>query len=105
MGRTIPAITQVIFEEVEEVRPLYEGLRRSDQLILDDIFDSVIQHKAALANTGALFPLEVMLILMLLEERKRMDKLHDELFQAVKKIRAEIYSPLQIVNAPLLIEA
>jgi hypothetical protein len=101
MGRSLPAVTQLIFREIEEVKSLYEGLRRSDQLELDRLFESVIQHKAALANTGSLLPLEVMFILTLLEEHKRNNRVRYELYQEVQQLRKELNLPGQIVDEEL----
>ena len=59
MGRTLPPASQLILQQVDEIKPLYEALRRSDQLILDHIFEEINPHRAAIANAANLLPLEV----------------------------------------------
>jgi hypothetical protein len=79
MGRSLPPASQLILNQVAELKPIYEALRRSDQLALDEIFDLVQQHRAALANAANLLPLEALLVLVLLEEHKRTTRLLAEL--------------------------
>ena len=90
MGRTLPPVTQLVFSQISEVKSLYAALRRSDQLVLDDFFDSVQQHRAAIANAASLLPLEAMLLLMLMELRKRDAGIHTELYQEMERLRQEI---------------
>ena len=90
MGRTLPPVTQLVLAQISEVKSLYAALRRSDQLVLDDFFDSVQQHRAAIANAASLLPLEAMFLLMLMEARKREAGIHAELYQEVERLRQEI---------------
>jgi hypothetical protein len=90
MGRTLPPAAQLILEQVQEVRPLYDALRRSDQLILDRIFDEISQHRAAIANAANLLPLEAMLVMSLMEQRKKFTRIYDELYGELDKLRGEI---------------
>ncbi len=90
MGRTLPSVTSLVQQQIAELKPLADGLRRSDQLILNDLLDSVQQHRAALANAANLLPLEVMLLLVQLEERKRGNRVHNELSIQIEKLRQEI---------------
>ena len=71
MGRSLPSATQLAFDAFAELKPLYGALRRADQLILDRFFEYVLQHRAAIANSTSLLPMEVMPLVILLEERKR----------------------------------
>jgi hypothetical protein len=90
MGRTLPPATQMILQQVDEVRPLYDALRRSDQLILDRIFEEIGQHRAAIANAANLLPLETMLVLSLLEQRKKFIHTYDELHAEMGKLQSKI---------------
>ena len=90
MGRTLPPVTQLLLAQIVEVKSLYGALRRSDQLILDDFFDSIQQHRAAIANAASLLPLEAILLLMLLETRKREAHIHDELYRELERLRQEL---------------
>ncbi len=93
MGRSLPPVTQLVLQQVDEVRPLYDCLRRSDQLILDRIFEEIGVHRAAIANAANLLPLESMLILALMEERKRsihLESVLQRLEQELKKHQPEL---------------
>ena len=90
MGRTLPPVTQLVLAQISEVKSLYAALRRSDQLILDDFFDSIQQHRAAIANSASLLPLEAMFLLMLMEVRKRDAAIHDELYREMDRLQQEI---------------
>ncbi len=71
MGRTLPSITQAFLEEQAAFSRFRRALRRSDQLVLDDLFASAHQHLAAAAHAAHPLPFETFLLAMLLEEHKR----------------------------------
>ena len=70
MGRTLKSITQVFLEEEQAFARFRRALRRSDQLVLDDLFAVARQHIAAAAYASHALPFEVFLLSMLLEEHK-----------------------------------
>jgi hypothetical protein len=90
MGRSLPPASQLILNQIAELKPIYGALRRSDQLALDEIFNLVQQHRAAIANAASLLPLEAVLVLVLLEEHKRVTHIHVELDSAIQGLRPEI---------------
>jgi len=75
MGRTVQSITQTFLEEEQAFARLRRALRRSDQLVLDDLFASARQHLAAAAYASHALPFEVFLLSMLLEEHKEVMRL------------------------------
>jgi len=75
MGRTLKSITQVFIEEEQAFARFRRALRRSDQLVLDDLFASARQHIAAAAYASHALPFEVFLLSMLLEEHKEVIRL------------------------------
>ena len=75
MGRTLKSITQVFLEEEQAFARFRRALRRSDQLVLDDLFASARQHIAAAAFASHALPFEVFLLSMLLEEHKEVVRL------------------------------
>lgn len=75
MGRTLPSITQAFLQEQEAFRRFRRALRRSDQLILDDLFAATQQHLAAAAYASHALPFEIFLLAMLLEEHKQIIRL------------------------------
>jgi len=70
MGRTLPSITQVFYQEQGSLARFRRALRRSDQVILDDLFVSAQKHLAAAAYASNALPMETFLLAMLLEEHK-----------------------------------
>ena len=70
MGRTLPSITQVFLGEQDAFSRFRRALRRSDQLVIDDLFASAQKHLAAAAYAAHALPFETFLLAMLLEEHK-----------------------------------
>ena len=75
MGRTLASITQAFLDEDSAVAKFRRALRRSDQLVLDDLFASARQHLAAAAYASHALPFETILLCMLLEEHKEVIRL------------------------------
>jgi hypothetical protein len=75
MGRTLASITQAFLEEETAFAKFRLALRRSDQLVLDDLFASARQHLAAAAYASHALPFETILLCMLLEEHKEVIRL------------------------------
>ena len=90
MGRTLPSTTQLAFEQIAELKPFYEALRRADQLILDRFFESILQHRAAISHAANLLPMEVMPFVILLEEHKRNSQVYNELYVVIEEIQNKI---------------
>ena len=88
MGRSLPTASQLILNQLAELKPIYAALRRTDQLALDEIFALVQQHRPALANAANLLPLEVLLVLVLLEEHKRTTHLCEQLYGEIESLRS-----------------
>jgi len=75
MGRTLPSISQAFLQEQEAFARFRRALRRSDQLVLDELFASARQHLAAAAYAAHALPFEVFLLSMLLEQHKEVLRL------------------------------
>ena len=83
MGRTLASITQAFLDEESSFSKFRRALRRSDQLVLDDLFASARQHLAAAAYASHALPFETILLCMLLEEHKEVIRLR----QLVEELR------------------
>lgn len=79
MGRSLPSITQAFLQEQESFARFRRALRRSDQLALDDLFAAARQHLAAAAYASHALPFETLLLAMLLEEHKEVQRLRRSL--------------------------
>jgi hypothetical protein len=75
MGRTVPSATQLILHEQEALAKFRRALRKEDQHAFDDLFRGARYHVAAIGYASHLLPLETMLLAMLIEEHKRVQKL------------------------------
>jgi hypothetical protein len=62
-------------QEQEAFSRFRRALRRSDQLVLDDLFASARNHLAAAAYAANALPMETFLLAMLLEEHKEVTRL------------------------------
>jgi hypothetical protein len=98
MGRTLPSTTQLAFDQIAELKPFYETLRRSDQLVLDTFFEAILQHRAAISNAANLLPMEVMPFVILLEEHKRNSQVYNELYVLIEAIENKIKPLLPPAN-------
>jgi len=86
MGRTNPTINQYLIQEERAFSQYRRALRRSDQLILDDLFAAARQHSAEAAFAAHALPFEVALLSMLLEEHKIVMRLEQEIKQIKRKL-------------------
>lgn len=79
MGRTLPTVTQLLDETQAELASFRRTLRRSDQYLFDGIFASARKHIAAISQSDALLPFEMVLLAVLLEQAKEIAALKHEL--------------------------
>jgi hypothetical protein len=79
MGRTLPSITQVFYQEQASLSKFRGALKRSDQLALDELFASAHQHLAAAAYAAHPLPFEIFLLAMLLKDHKEVLRQRREL--------------------------
>ena len=79
MGRTLPSIAQAFLQEQESFQRFRRALRRGDQRVLDELFAAARLHLAAAAHASHPLPFEVFVLAMLLEERKEVLRLRQQL--------------------------
>ena len=91
MGHTLPSATQLLFNQIDELEPFYYATRRGDQLILDGFFEDLLQHRAAIANSASLLPIQVMPFVILLEERKRNNIIQISFHNRIEEIEKKIF--------------
>lgn len=97
MGRTLPSITQTFFVEEESLRRFRRALRRSDQIVMDDLLASARQHLAAAAYAAHPLPFETFLLAMLIEEHKEVMYLR----QAIEALVGDLAGNPGIDGPPL----
>jgi hypothetical protein len=70
MGRTVLPFSQVLEQEYGDWKKFRRGLRREDQAVLDRLFDLARLHVQAGGYASRPWPLETILISILLEQEK-----------------------------------
>lgn len=75
MDQLLPSVMQTALLEQELFLRFRRALRRSDQVVLDDLFASIQKYQAAAACAVDTLPVENLLLAMLLEEHKEVARL------------------------------
>lgn len=75
MGKTVRTITDSYHYESEMMRNFRRGLRRSDQLVLDELMVYSRKHLAAASLAADALPMEMFLLSMLIEQQKQLVQL------------------------------
>ncbi|MBI4832903.1 MAG: hypothetical protein HY801_15395 [Candidatus Lindowbacteria bacterium] len=75
MGRTVLPIAQVIQQEREEWLKFRRVLRKEDQALFDEMFDSAKYYSAACAYASRPVPMEAIFMSILLEHQKTIEAL------------------------------
>ncbi|MFP3852796.1 MAG: hypothetical protein ACLFWD_00735 [Anaerolineales bacterium] len=92
MGRTLPTVTQAFQQEQQSLARFRRALRREDQVALDELMADARRHVAEAAYASHLLPFEVMLLAMLVEERKWTQDLERRV-EALEAQLAELPAP------------
>jgi len=79
MGRTVIPYSQVIEREREEWAKFRRALRRDDQRVFDDLFDIAKLHVQAGVYASRPWPMEPVLMAILLEQQKALRRLEARL--------------------------
>lgn len=96
MGRTLPSITQAFLQEKSSLARFRRALRREDQVAFDELLADARQHLAAAAYASHLLPFEVMLLSMLVEERKQVNDLE----RRIEGLEAQLARQRERLPAP-----
>jgi len=75
MGRTVLPFSRVLEQEVQEWRKFRRGLRKEDQQFLDRLFEEARLHVQAGVYAARPWPLETILISILIEHEKALVEL------------------------------
>jgi len=79
MGRTVLPFSQALEREYEDWKKFRRALRREDQQVLDRLFDRARIHVQAGSYASRPWPLETILVSILLEQEKELTELRGEL--------------------------
>jgi len=89
MGRNFPSATQLVHEVIGELKPLADMLPPHDRWILTRFYEYALNNRAAIANAASLMPLEATLLIIVLEERKRTNRVVSELQAEIEKLKKD----------------
>ncbi|MBA3074221.1 MAG: hypothetical protein FP831_11530 [Anaerolineae bacterium] len=81
MGRTIQSATQTWVEEDAALRRFVRALRKSDQVLIDELIALSHSHVAEASYASNLYPMDIYLVSMLLELYKKVKQLELKLEQ------------------------
>ena len=79
MGRTLATANQIILQEQASFAAFRRGLRRSDQGIFDELFANARRHTPSVSLAAHALPFEAILLAMLIEEHREVQRLREEL--------------------------
>ena len=75
MGRTVITANQVILDEQVAFANFRRALRREDQRLFDILFAGARKHTAAISQASHALPFEAILLAMLLEQAREIERL------------------------------
>ena len=81
MGRTIQSATQTWVEEEQALGRFVRALRKSDQVLIDELIALSHSHVAEASYASNLYPMDIYLVSMLLELYKKFKQLELKLEQ------------------------
>ena len=79
--------TELVHQVVTDLRPLTEVLSPQDHSILTEFSEYALEDQSAIVNTASLLPLESTLLIVLLEEHKRTQRLYDDLSTEIERLK------------------
>ena len=90
MGKTLLASTPLAQKVIAALEPLVSMLPWSKRLIFKRFSESILNHRAAIANATELTPIEAALVVLLVVERERNDSVHNEHFARIERLEDQL---------------
>jgi hypothetical protein len=78
MGRTLQTANQIILNEQQAFNNFRRTLRREDQYLFDTLFANARKHIAAISKANHALPFEAILLAMLLEQAREIERLKQQ---------------------------
>lgn len=75
MGKTIPSATGIVSLKQKEYSEFRKALRKEDKEVLDKLFAYAKFHSTAIGCSNQFFPMESIILSMLIEMQKEIDRL------------------------------
>ncbi|MCD4843442.1 MAG: hypothetical protein K8R25_03040 [Methanosarcinales archaeon] len=75
MGRTVPSFRTVLDDMIIDLADYKRTLRKNDRVVFDRIMDMAREHASASTVAATIDPMETIMISILIEQQKQIDKL------------------------------
>jgi hypothetical protein len=85
MTDTRSSIKQDTLKDLESYLRFRRALRRQDQLVLDNLYQKASLHFAAAQSVDHALPFEILLLSMLLEEHKEVERLRQQVEEVLQE--------------------
>jgi hypothetical protein len=90
MGRNFASATELARQLVAELEEVGVVLPLVERQILKEFTEFTLNNRAAIANAASLNPLEIMLVLVLVDEHKKMERMNYELRTEIERLKADL---------------
>lgn len=99
MGRNLPSATEMVHQVIADLKPFAEMLSPQDRLIFNKFTEYALNNRAAIANAATLLPFEATLLVLVLEEHKMTQRLHNELRAEVERLKKAVRGLQELMPA------
>jgi hypothetical protein len=89
MGKNTLASTPLAHKVISMFDPLVAMLPWNKRLIFKRFKEYILNNRAAISEATELSPVEAALLVLLLAERERTDRVHNELYARIEKMEDE----------------
>lgn len=79
MGRTVQTANEIILSEQKAFASFRRALRREDQRLFDALFAGARRHTAAISQAAHALPFEAILLAMVVEQAREIERLKSRL--------------------------
>ena len=90
MGRNFASATELVRELISELKNVGDVLPLVERHILEEFTVLALNNRAAIANAASLTPLEVLLLVVMIDERKRLERVDYELRREIERLKADL---------------
>ncbi len=87
MDRNFLSTTDLVNQVIGDLQPFTEMLPRQDRQIFSNFTEYAFNNHAAIANADGMLPLDATLLILLLEEHKRTERLYSELCEEIERLK------------------
>ncbi len=87
MNRGFNAATELMRQVLDDLKPFAEVLSLQDRMIYAEFTENELSGRVSSVNAGSLLSLEAALIVILLEEQKRTQRLYNELCAEIRRLK------------------